>query len=84
VFLPRILTSDEKASVLLMGIFAGLMAGIFEELGWTGFAIPTLLRLRYGVLSTGLIVGTLWAVWRLLVTFWASGTISGELPWPTT
>jgi hypothetical protein len=78
-FLPGILTSDDKASVLLMGIFAGLMAGIFEEVGWTGFAIPTLLRLGYGVLSTGLLVGLPWAVWHLLVTFWASGTISGEL-----
>jgi uncharacterized protein len=77
-FLPGILTSDDKASVLLMGIFAGFMAGIFEELGWTGFATPTLLRLRYGVLSTGLIVGLPWAAWHLLVTFWASGTISGE------
>ena len=76
-FLPSILTSDDKASVLLMGIFAGLMAGIFEELGWTGFAVPTL-RMRYGVLGTGLIVGLPWAVWHLLVTFWASGTISGE------
>jgi uncharacterized protein len=77
-FLPSILTSDNKASVLLMGIFAGLMAGIFEELGWTGFAVPTL-RMRYGVLGTGLIVGLTWAVWHLLVTFWATGTISGEL-----
>jgi uncharacterized protein len=76
-FLPSILTSDNKASVLLMGIFAGLMAGIFEELGWTGFAVPTL-RMRYGVLGTGLIVGLTWAVWHLLVTFWATGTISGE------
>ena len=33
--------------------------GFFEELGWTGFAIPTLMRLRYGVLGTGLIVGVL-------------------------
>jgi uncharacterized protein len=77
-FLPGILASDDKASVLLMGIFAGLMAGIFEELGWTGFAVPTLLRLRYGILATGLIVGLPWAVWHLLVTFWASGTIAGE------
>jgi uncharacterized protein len=77
-FLPGILASDDKASVLLMGIFAGLMAGIFEELGWTGFAVPTLLRLRYGILATGLIVGLPWAVWHLLVTFWASVTISGE------
>jgi membrane protease YdiL (CAAX protease family) len=77
-FLPGILTASDKASVLLMGMFAGLMAGIFEELGWTGFAVPTQLRLRYGVLGTGLIVGIPWAVWHLLVTFWASGTISGE------
>jgi uncharacterized protein len=78
-FLPSILTSDDRAYVLLMGISAGLMAGIFEELGWTGFAVPTLLRrMRYGVLGTGLIVGVPWAVWHLLVTFWASGTISGD------
>ena len=31
-----------------------------EELGWTGFAVPTLLRQRHGVLGTGLIVGLLW------------------------
>ena len=78
-FLPKILTTGDKASVLLMGIFAGLTAGIFEELGWTGFATPTLLgRMRYGVLATGLIVGVPWAVWHLLVAFWASGTIAGE------
>jgi len=29
-------------------------------LGWTGFAVPTLLRLRYGLLTTGPIVGLLW------------------------
>jgi membrane protease YdiL (CAAX protease family) len=61
-----------------MGVAAGLMAGVFEELGWTGFAVPTLLRLRHGVLATGLIVGIPWAAWHLLVAFWASGTISGE------
>ena len=42
-----------------MGIVGGLVVGFFEELGWTGFAIPTLMRLRYGVLGTGLIVGVL-------------------------
>jgi uncharacterized protein len=77
-FIPGILTTSDKASVLLMGYFAGLLAGIFEELGWTGFATPTLLRLRYGVLSTGVVVGLPWAVWHLLVTFWASGATSGE------
>ena len=65
VFLPGIFASDDKASVLLIGIAVGLAVGIFEELGWTGFAIPRM-RLRYGVLSTGLIVGVLWGVWHFL------------------
>lgn len=77
-FVPGIFTSDDRATVLLTGIAAGLVVGIFEELGWTGFAVPTL-RLRYGVLSTGLIVGLLWAAWHFLVTFWGSGTSSGDL-----
>src|SRR5215208_1606714 len=78
-FLPRILTTSDKASLLLMGIVVGLGAGIFEELGWTGFAIPRM-RLRYGVLSTGLIVGVLWGVWHILANgLWASNVTSGGL-----
>jgi membrane protease YdiL (CAAX protease family) len=78
-FLPRIFITSDKASVLLMGIAAGLRAGIFEELGWTGFAIPTLRRQRYGVLSTGLFVGVLWGAWHLLQGYWASGVTSGDI-----
>src|SRR5215212_3895416 len=64
-YLPRIFTASDRTALLLMGIAVGLTAGIFEELGWTGFAVPTLLRrMRYGVLSTGLIVGVPWAVWH--------------------
>src|SRR5262245_15633656 len=55
-FLPGIFTSDQKASILLIGLAVGLSAGVFEELGWTGFAIPTL-RQRHRLLATGLIVG---------------------------
>jgi membrane protease YdiL (CAAX protease family) len=78
-FLPAIFTTSDKASLLLIGIFAGLMVGIFEELGWTGFAIPRM-RLRYGVLSTGLILGLLWGAWHFLPFFWGSGTTSGVVP----
>ena len=77
-FLPRIFITSDKASVVLMGIAAGLIAGIFEELGWTGFAIPRM-RLRYGVLATGLFVRVLWAAWHLLQGYWASGVTSGEI-----
>jgi membrane protease YdiL (CAAX protease family) len=79
-YLPRIFTASDRTALLLMGIAVGLTAGIFEELGWTGFAVPTLLRrMRYGVLTTGLIVGVLWGAWHLPINFWASGVIVGEL-----
>jgi membrane protease YdiL (CAAX protease family) len=79
VFLPGILISDDKATLLLFGMAVGLGAGFFEELGWTGFAVPTLLGLRHGVLGTGLVVGVLWGAWHFLTTFWGSGTASGAL-----
>ena len=78
-FFPGIFASGDKAALLLFGIAVGLMAGFFEELGWTGFAVPTLLRLRYGVLGTGLIVGVPWGAWHFLTTFWGSGTSSGAI-----
>ena len=78
VFLPGIFASDNKLSLLLGGLAAGLGAGVFEETGWTGFAVPRI-RVRYGVLATGLIVGFLWGAWHFLVTFWGSGDSSGAL-----
>lgn len=77
-YLPAILGSDDKLALLLAGVAVGLAAGIFEEIGWTGFAIPQL-RLRHGVLVTGVIVGCLWGAWHLLLFFWTSGGFSGAL-----
>jgi len=80
-FLPGILVSDDKASILLFGLAVGLGAGVFEELGWTGFAQPALMR-RYGVLSTGLMVGAMWGAWHFLVNVWASTSSAGTLSLP--
>jgi membrane protease YdiL (CAAX protease family) len=77
--LPGIFVTDDKAAVLLLGVVVGLTAGFFEELGWTGFAIPRLKR-RYGVLATGLIVGVLWSAWHLLVVIWGIGDRAGTIP----
>jgi membrane protease YdiL (CAAX protease family) len=73
-----IFSTDGKAVVLLSGVVAGLTT-VLEEVGWTGFAVPRL-RLRYGVVTTGLIVGVLWGAWHLLQGLWISGTYSGALP----
>ena len=77
-FLPGILASDDKASLLVFGIAGALVVGFFEELGWTGFAGPRL-RMRYGVLTSGLIVGLLWGAWHSFLAFWGSGAPSGGL-----
>jgi membrane protease YdiL (CAAX protease family) len=80
-FLPAILVTDDKTALLLLGLVVGLTAGFFEELGWTGFAIPRLIR-RYGVLRTGLIVGLLWSAWHVLVVVWGIGDRAGAIPVP--
>ncbi|HEY5945354.1 MAG TPA: CPBP family intramembrane glutamic endopeptidase [Kofleriaceae bacterium] len=49
-------------------LIAGFGAGIFEELGWTGFATPRLLR-RYSWFDAGLLLGLPWAVWHLLTDY---------------
>ncbi len=77
-FLPPVFTSADKAAQLLTAIMVGLVVGFFEELGWTGFAIPRL-RQRYGFLATGLIVGLLWGAWHFIV-FWESDSFSGIFP----
>ncbi len=71
-YLPGIVTAENRLALLLFGIAWGLVGGGFlEELGWTGFAVPTL-RLARGPVATGLIVGLLWGAWHLLVAFWGS------------
>jgi len=80
-YLPTILITSDKGTLLLQGIVGTFVGGIFEELGWTGFATHTLLkRMRHGVLATGLIVGVLWGVVHLPMYYWpASGDLSGAL-----
>lgn len=63
-FLPGIFATKNSMPILIAGIIAGLLVGIFEELGWTFFVIPQL-RKGYGVLKTGLIVGILWGLWHM-------------------
>lgn len=46
----------------------GLVAGSFEEIGWTGFATPKLLTCQ-SLGMAGLSLGFIWAFWHLLVDF---------------
>jgi membrane protease YdiL (CAAX protease family) len=84
-FLPAVLSSTPSApiqtpsatSFLLVAVLVGLGAGFFEELGWTGFAIPTIRR-RFGVEATGMIVGVSWGAWHFLAILWGSQRAFGS------
>ncbi|NLP10450.1 CPBP family intramembrane metalloprotease [bacterium] len=73
VYLPAIVNASDRAALLLPAIAYGLLGGLVEELGWTGFAIPRL-RTRFGVLTTGIIVGVVWGVWHMLQMWWVGST----------
>jgi membrane protease YdiL (CAAX protease family) len=78
-FVPGILTTSVQASLLRIGFAAGLglAIGFFEELGWTGFAVPRLMQ-RYSIFTTGLIMGLLWGAWHFLSNVWGKEP-TGEL-----
>ena len=71
-------TTDNKSSLIMMWILSGLLVGFFEELGWTGFAIPRMLK-KSGVFNTGLLVGLLWGAWHFLVNL-EGNSFAGLVP----
>ena len=80
-FVPGIVTTSDRATLLLFGAMGGLLAGIFEEVGWTGFTVPRLLA-RYSVLATGLMLGGIHGVWHLGVEIWGSSESLGPFLLP--
>jgi membrane protease YdiL (CAAX protease family) len=78
-FTPGILVADDRTSLLLVSLAIGVSAGLFEELGWTGFAIPAMRR-RHGGHATGFVVGIVWSAWHLLPNIWSSRAAAGDLP----
>jgi len=65
VFTPSIIT---VTNMLGLGIVYGLFAGFFEEIGWTGYALPKV-QLKHNALTAGLMVGVVWGLWHFLPDF---------------
>lgn len=56
------------ASLLIPGLVGGLIGGFFEEIGWTGFALPKLL-LRFGFFKTGILLGVIHSFWHFFADY---------------
>jgi hypothetical protein len=78
VFTPSFIASSDKLTVLTFALVIGLVAGFFEEIGWSGFATPRLLK-QQRVLTAGLILGALWGAWHLLADYWGNAGAFGAL-----
>lgn len=70
--------SESLPAMLFNGLLVGMAVGLFEELGWTGFATPRLVQ-RYSIILSGLVIGTLWGAWHFIL-FWERDSFTGILP----
>jgi hypothetical protein len=57
--------SGVPAPAALLMLLAFFVAGLSEELGWSGYAIDPL-QTRWGALRASILVGVVWAVWHLV------------------
>jgi len=81
VFMPGIITASDKVILLGLSIAAGLAVGFFEELGWTGVAIPKM-QMKHSAFATSIMLGVIWAIWHLLADFWGGYVAYGGLYLP--
>jgi membrane protease YdiL (CAAX protease family) len=78
----RVVVSPNYApQLLLFGVAAGLAAGFFEELGWTGFAYPRMCS-RMGWLPAALVLGVVWGLWHVPVVDALGAASPHGTTWP--
>jgi hypothetical protein len=63
-------------TVVPMIIILTILAGVGEEFGWRGFALPRL-QARHNALVSSLIVGLIWGTWHIPL-FFTPGTVQSE------
>jgi membrane protease YdiL (CAAX protease family) len=77
-YTPGFLTAETRFGMIALFLMGGLLVGLIEETGWTGFGISRLLSGR-SVLALGVGFGIIHGFWHLLVTVWAEGAETGLL-----
>jgi membrane protease YdiL (CAAX protease family) len=75
--LSILVAPELKPIFFRIGILMGLIAGFFEEIGWTGFVYPKM-RLRYSVLRASIYLGLIHALWHAAADFLGNFNIFEE------
>jgi membrane protease YdiL (CAAX protease family) len=80
--LSAILSNAFLPGFQIIGIILGFVAGYFEEIGWTGFALPELLK-KHSPIKAGIILGLLWGMWHFLADYLGASATLGVTWLPT-
>lgn len=78
--LSALVSKDYMPHVAPFGLLFGLVAGFFEEIGWTGFAFPKM-QAKWGALPASLILGLLWGLWHAPVADYLGGAAPHGAYW---
>lgn len=62
--LKRAVSTEFSPNTFYIGILFGIPAGIFEEIGWLGYAYPKMV-LKWSPLKSAILLGLLWSLWHL-------------------
>jgi membrane protease YdiL (CAAX protease family) len=66
LFLQTFVSPVYTPNHFLLGLAFGIPAGLFEEIGWMGYAFPKM-RSQNSALASSILLGLFWAVWHLPV-----------------
>lgn len=76
---PPLLRDGFPAALALFAVIV-LTDGIGEEVGWRGYALPRLLE-RTDAVTASLLLGVVWAVWHLPLTWTVGMTLDRTPAW---
>lgn len=76
--LKTFVSTDFAPNLFLIGLAFGIMAGLIEEIGWTGFAFP-FMQSTQKPLRAAVSLGLLWAAWHMpVVDYLGAATPHGK------
>ncbi|HLK04255.1 MAG TPA: CPBP family intramembrane glutamic endopeptidase [Candidatus Acidoferrum sp.] len=82
ILLKTFVSREYTPNHFFVGAGFGLVAGFFEELGWTGFAFPKMVASRKGWFPSAILLGVLWSCWHIPVIDYLGAATPHGRAWP--